>query len=661
MNRLIRIFQFLLLLFSLLPAVLAASSDTLYLDTSIQERRKVGIASFVGYYRDKTGHESFDEIYRKSQFATIGSLNGQETTNTPVWARLIAHNTGPDTLNLIFFLGYHIIDDMYIAGVDTTQPPHGKPMEFVGLNDSFSVPLKLPPSRTVTCWVRSSTFLLFHEFNPYIFSKAGYRSFKRSHTDSTQYSFGYRAMVMGLCFFLGLFAIVQSVYNKDRTYGYWGLYLWATFTYFLFGLDHQFKFSLVSDLNKPWMIVAQFPIQITYLLFLNAYLKIARFDLTTFRLIVGAVVIMAVGMIFCFYSIYEYNGDYINLSESFTLFNDLLILIIFIQIVRKKVPQTRLLLIGSMGVLISAVIAAIIGQARLMQFNLFWMDPVNIFSLGVTFELIFFSLALSERTQQIKRENQQLQENYTKKLEAELAERVEVIQKQNALLEEQRVQKITSDFEQRIARTEVAALRSQMNPHFIFNCLNSIKLYTLEHNADAASGYLTKFARLIRLVLDNSRSEKITLEDELETLKLYAEMEVMRFKDKVTFDLEIAPELDTLFIEIPPLILQPFVENAIWHGLMHKIEGGWVKVKVSQTDGPLLHIEITDNGIGRMKSKELKSKNSTLNKSFGIKVTSERIELINQMYRTETKCQVVDLYDEHGSPMGTQVVLEIPI
>jgi sensor histidine kinase YesM len=474
---LIRFFPLSLFLFTLITDVKGATTDTLYLDSSVMERRKVGIERYVRYYQDSTGRESFDEIYRKSRFLDINSFNPRGQTKGPVWAQLTVQNTGADTLNLIFFLGYHIINEMYISGIDTSQPPHGKPIEFIGLNDSFSVPLMLPPSRTVTCWVRSNPFLLFREFNPYLFSKAGYRTFKRSHTDSSQYSFGYRAMIMGLCFFLGLFAIVQSVYNKDPTYRYWGLYLWATFAYFLLGLDHQFKFS----------------------------------------------------------------------------------------------------------------------------------------------------------------------------------------QKQNALLEEQRVQKITSDFEQRIARTEVAALRSQMNPHFIFNCLNSIKLYTMEHNAEAASGYLTKFARLIRLVLDNSRSEKITLEDELETLKLYAEMEVMRFKDKVTFELEVAPQLDTSFIEIPPLILQPFVENAIWHGLMHKIEGGWVNVKVSQNDGALLHIEITDNGVGRKKSQELKSKNSTLNKSFGIKVTSERIELINQMYRTETKCKVVDLYDEKGSPIGTQVVLEIPI
>ncbi|MBC8153224.1 MAG: tetratricopeptide repeat protein [Bacteroidetes bacterium] len=228
-------------------------------------------------------------------------------------------------------------------------------------------------------------------------------------------------------------------------------------------------------------------------------------------------------------------------------------------------------------------------------------------------------------------------------------------------LEEQRIRELEQTFEHRQAETEMAALRAQMNPHFIFNCLNSIKLYASDNEAAKASEYLTKFARLIRLVLENSRSERVTLSDELKALQLYGEMEVMRFKDKLSFRLEIDPGLETEFVEIPPLLIQPYIENAIWHGLMHKEAGGTVWVRVKQLREDLLQITVNDDGVGRAKAAELKSKSATKGKSFGLKMTGERIALINQVYHTQTDVQIHDLTNQQGQPAGTEVVLRIPI
>jgi sensor histidine kinase YesM len=216
-------------------------------------------------------------------------------------------------------------------------------------------------------------------------------------------------------------------------------------------------------------------------------------------------------------------------------------------------------------------------------------------------------------------------------------------------------------FQQKIAEIEMNALRAQMNPHFIFNCLNSIKLYSMENNSDAATSFLSKFSRLIRLVLENSRSEKITLKNELETLRLYIEMEAMRFKNKVGYRINVEEDIDQQFVEIPPLLLQPFVENSIWHGLMHKDEGGEVIVNIKQENDELLHIEIIDNGIGRKQANEYKSKSAIKQKSFGMKVTAERIELINHLYNTDTKVTIEDLMDENGEALGTRVIIIIPI
>jgi sensor histidine kinase YesM len=220
---------------------------------------------------------------------------------------------------------------------------------------------------------------------------------------------------------------------------------------------------------------------------------------------------------------------------------------------------------------------------------------------------------------------------------------------------------LRAEFQQKIAETELSALRAQMNPHFIFNCLNSLNLYILENHIDLASDYLQQFSKLIRLVLENSRLERIPLSNEIEALKLYMVMEGMRFKEKLTFILYLDPQIDMEMTTIPPLLLQPFLENAIWHGLMHKLEGGTIWLNITQPSESIIHAEIIDNGIGRAASAQIKSKSATRQKSFGMKVTGERIVAINQIYHTTTKVEVIDLFDNDEQASGTKVVVEIPI
>ncbi len=217
-----------------------------------------------------------------------------------------------------------------------------------------------------------------------------------------------------------------------------------------------------------------------------------------------------------------------------------------------------------------------------------------------------------------------------------------------------------SEFERKVSDAALHSLRSQMNPHFIFNCLNSIKLYAVENNQEAATGYLGKFSRLMRLVLENSKSDRITLQQEVETLRLYMEMEAMRFKDKLHYKIDIADNMDMDYIEIPPMLIQPYVENAIWHGLMPKENGGTLLVAFRCEDNNL-QITVTDNGVGRIKAAELKSKSATAHRSFGMSITHERMELINQMYNTNMSVIVNDLHDEQGNATGTQVIIDIPI
>lgn len=211
-----------------------------------------------------------------------------------------------------------------------------------------------------------------------------------------------------------------------------------------------------------------------------------------------------------------------------------------------------------------------------------------------------------------------------------------------------------ADLKHKIAEAEMMALRLQMNPHFIFNSLNSINSFIVENKTHLASDYLTKFSRLMRLILDNSKNESISLEKEMETLKLYLLMESIRFDKKFDYSIYVEPGIDEELVKVPPMIIQPYVENSIWHGLLHKKEKGKVYVYVKKIIAGL-EIIIEDNGIGRNKAAELKSKNSTNNKSYGMLITARRIEQLNNKNKVET----TDLTDEHGNTGGTKVVLTI--
>jgi sensor histidine kinase YesM len=207
---------------------------------------------------------------------------------------------------------------------------------------------------------------------------------------------------------------------------------------------------------------------------------------------------------------------------------------------------------------------------------------------------------------------------------------------------------------------EMRALRAQMNPHFIFNSLNSIQKYILKNDHFAASQYLTKFSRLIRLILDHSNQNNILLASEAELLRLYCEMESLRFDQRFEYSIEMEPSLQPDTVEIPSMLIQPYVENAIWHGLLHKETVGRLLIRFGKNEKGHLLVTVEDDGVGRKKAMELRSKQVLKKKSYGIQITEDRIALINRLNHIQASCTITDLYDIAGNPVGTRVVLEIP-
>lgn len=214
------------------------------------------------------------------------------------------------------------------------------------------------------------------------------------------------------------------------------------------------------------------------------------------------------------------------------------------------------------------------------------------------------------------------------------------------------------ELKQKATELEMQALRAQMNPHFIFNCLSSINRFIIKNETEAASDYLTRFSRLIRMVLINSQKSLITLEDELEMLRLYLDMERLRFKNSFDYNINFKNTVDVGTIFIPPLLLQPFCENAIWHGLMHKDGLGTLDIAINMQDN-VLNCTITDNGVGREKAAELKSKSVEKEKSLGLKITRERLALLNQDNDSKTFYEIEDLFDEKANAAGTKIKLQI--
>ena len=294
------------------------------------------------------------------------------------------------------------------------------------------------------------------------------------------------------------------------------------------------------------------------------------------------------------------------------------------------------------------------------------------FIMGVptAVELCLFLKALVYRDQETEREkiryqqrlieqmeyNRELQLSFTKNLENQVKERTAELLEQRKMMEQEREEKLRAEFERRFSESELKALRSQINPHFIFNVLNTIESFALENNTDAASDMIQKFSRLTRLVLENSLYLVVPIENDLEALKLYIELEQIRYHDKFSSCLQIEREVSEGSYCIPPMIIQPYVENAILHGLRNlSSNNGVLKIDVS-IQYPYVKIAVEDNGVGREQAAALKKNEVIRRIPIGMSVTQDRISIFNNL--SEINKAAVNIYDLQN---GTRVELKFPL
>lgn len=347
-------------------------------------------------------------------------------------------------------------------------------------------------------------------------------------------------------------------------------------------------------------------------------------------------------------------------------FLPLLAILSYYPFFKLKTPLKHYIIVGSFLVFASSVItdamAFYSGRSRI-DLTLYY----SIYFICIVIENALFSLGLGHKQKKILeenknsqnkiiaqyRENERLKEAVQQKLEENLKLKSEEA-------EQERFEKLKANYEKELAEMKITALKSQMNPHFIFNSLNSIKLYIIDNDKDNAVYYLNKFSKLIRKILSSTRVKTISLAEELEIMRLYVSIENIRFEDDIDFEVVVPPELNTDTVQLPSMILQPFIENAIWHGLPSKKGKKWIRL-VFAGDGDNLHISVEDNGIGRKRANELKQGKVHKNKSVGISLIQERLKNFSRDHSSTHSLQIIDLYDDRGEAAGTKVVLQIPL
>lgn len=281
-----------------------------------------------------------------------------------------------------------------------------------------------------------------------------------------------------------------------------------------------------------------------------------------------------------------------------------------------------------------------------------------LFYFGAILENIFFTLAIGYKQQLVNKELDKANTVLVKKMSEneELKHQVNIeMQKQISSLKEQ------IKLKNKIDELALISLRSQMNPHFIFNALNSIKHYIINNETKNAAHYLTKFSKLIRKILEASNSKEITLQEELETIELYISIENIRFSNEIDFQIIINEKIKLNTIKIPPLILQPFLENAIWHGLSTKQKDKKIFISIDKKDNKHIVISIEDNGIGRKAAEKIKLEKSLKRKSIGIHLTKNRLSNFVKSYKNDYTIIYKDLEDDFKNSLGTRVVLKIPV
>ncbi len=435
--------------------------------------------------------------------------------------------------------------------------------------------------------------------------------------------------LISVLFFVALFVFMFYLLDRQVYYLYYAAYTISIGLFNLWEYEHspyihlifnQLQFLKFTGNSNIYVLLTH----IFYFLFIFEFLELKNhFPLLAkiFRWVIISLSIFLLGDIFVLFVLKRLDWS----TEMYWFFQDVfpvLNIVLLFMIFRAKGRVARNIQIGSTFLMIGGLAGFLTHYFDKSQLVLLRIDPSLLFAAGTLLEIFFFSVAIGIRSYNVQKEQKSLQKS--------------------------------------IMESELRTLRSQINPHFVFNSLNSIKSYILTHRPTEASEYLTDFSTLMRATLQYSKEQLITLKDELEIMLLYISLEKRRFEENFLFNFELDPKIKTDEIMIPPMLLQPYIENAIKHGLMNKDGFRILTLKVQSENSIFIKIEIEDNGIGREKASLLK-KNTPKHQSMGMSINEERIDLLSKTNDYMIDVQIKDKISKKKTAEGTKVVIRIPI
>ncbi len=462
-------------------------------------------------------------------------------------------------------------------------------------------------------------------------------------------------VVLGGILLLSVFHLVMFFQNRDRAYLLYSAYTFFSFVAYLPMAESGFAKSISEVLNLDQFTKDFFTIIFNcfYFFFFTEFLNIKKISIKWYRIIVLPVFVL---IFIAFLSLFLHY--FMGYDGFFNYFKMVFIYLVTIQTVisfyiLSKVDNNLKYYIVFGGLILFA--CSVIGDKAVRQIpgiDISRKMGDFIFFLGLLIENMAFSFALGHKQRMNYQDKVAFQQNFIAQLQKNemLKDEINRDNEKRLIIENEKIKYL-----QEISDLKLSVLQSQMNPHFIFNALNSIKYYILESDTQNAVDYLTKFSKIIRTILLASKEKEFTLSQELQTLQLYADIENLRFHNHIQFSINITPEIDVDIVKLPPMVLQPFIENAIIHGVA-TVDYKKITINVSVKD-EAVEISITDNGIGRKEAGKRKSIIKNKTKSLGTEIAAEMLK--NYFNNEGYKLQYIDLY-ENDIPTGTKIIISIP-
>jgi sensor histidine kinase YesM len=480
--------------------------------------------------------------------------------------------------------------------------------------------------------------------------------------------------VTSVLFYLSLYHFVLFIKSKERFYLFYSLYAFINAVNLIKRVKSVFTEAVYTEFSELF-IHLNFPIQFaSYLIFSFFLIEILNFrkhfpKFTTFFSYYALITSSIFGVLVLGRYIWDgydmMRGYYIVVFMPCTL----IFLIYGIYLTIKTGEKVRFFILAGYLILgISSFIFAFLTFGKDVAIT---NQYYYIYYLAVLTENFLYTYALAIKQREVYegkidiqnilveklQENEDLRDKLNEKLKEDLKLKDTQILYLEADAEERRVAMLRADYEKQITLLHLQSLRSQMNPHFIFNALNSIKVFLIESDKENAILYLNRFAKLIRMVLESSRELKISLGEELDIAKLYISLEAIRFEDGLDFTINVERGTSLRDTKVPPLVFQPFLENAVWHGLMPKKGPKSILIRVfSEEEG--IVVSIRDNGIGRAASGKMKANQTIQKQSIGISLSSDRLNFFNQSEKFNYYFEILD-YEGNSVERGTEVIFHL--